>query len=341
MGYKAVPFTPKLVPLSEKMAPSMANWRHADELPGTLIVQVAPVRSGTTTGYLSSREGEFTMSSIIEVENLGKQYNEKKALNGISFDVRKGEIFGFLGPSGSGKTTTVKILTSQLLHSSGRVQVLGKDPTRTRHALFLAKIGVLTDNSGMYDRLTVYDNLVLFCRLYGVADARIQSVLEAVNLGDDRNTPVGKLSKGMKQRATLARTILHEPDILFLDEPTSALDPVNGGRIRETLREMNRGGTTIFLTTHNMAEAEELCHRVAFLNNGEISALDTPQALRLQFGNRTVTLTTKQGKQTVEQDEAGGNRVRELMISGDLLAIHSNEPTLGDIFVKLTGRGLE
>lgn len=115
----------------------------------------------------------------------------------------------------------------------------------------------------------MYDNLLLFCRLYSVEDRRIEAVLEAVNLANDKHTLVGRLSKGMKQRVTLARTTLHEPDILFLDEPTSALDPVNGSRIRETLREMNRRGTTIFLTTHNMQEAEELCHRVAFLNKGK------------------------------------------------------------------------
>ncbi|WP_410770285.1 ABC transporter ATP-binding protein [Fontibacillus sp. BL9] len=281
------------------------------------------------------------MQSIIEVENLEKLYKKKQALKKISFQVHQGEIFGFLGPSGSGKTTTVKILTSQLIHTSGKVKVLGGDPSRNRHPGFLGRIGVLTDNSGMYERLSVHDNLALFCRLYGVPERRIEAVLETVNLIDDKHTLVGKLSKGMKQRITLARTILHEPDILFLDEPTSALDPVNGGRIREALREMNSRGTTIFLTTHNMQEAEELCDRVAFLNNGEISALDTPQALRLRHGDRTITVTTRRGKRVVDQNEAGADEVRDLIRSGNLLAIHSNEPTLGDIFVKLTGRGLE
>ncbi|WP_020617329.1 ABC transporter ATP-binding protein [Paenibacillus daejeonensis] len=281
------------------------------------------------------------MQSIIEVEHLEKRYNKKQALKQISFQVRPGEIFGFLGPSGSGKTTTVKILTSQLRHSSGHVQVLGDDPNRSRHAGFLSKIGVLTDNSGLYERLSVHDNLILFCRLYGVPDRRIDEVLEAMNLSDDRHTQVGKLSKGMKQRVTLGRAILHEPAILFLDEPTSALDPVNGGRIRETLREMNRRGTTIFLTTHNMEEAEELCDRVAFLNHGEISALDTPQALRLQHGDRSITVTTAHGKQVVQPNAEGAEYIRELMRRGELLAIHSNEPTLGDIFVTLTGRGLQ
>ncbi|WP_046234736.1 ABC transporter ATP-binding protein [Paenibacillus algorifonticola] len=281
------------------------------------------------------------MESIIEVNDLEKRYKKKQALNKISFQVRQGEIFGFLGPSGSGKTTTVKILTSQLLYTSGRVKVLGIDPARSRPSEFLGKIGVLTDNSGTYERLSVYDNLALFCRLYGVPKRRIETVLDAVNLIGDKHTLVGRLSKGMKQRVTLARTILHEPDILFLDEPTSALDPVNSERIQKTLREMNRRGTTIFLTTHNMQEAEMLCDRVAFLNNGEISALDTPQALRLRYGDHSITVTTPLGKQIVQQDEVGAGFIRDLIRRGELLAIHSNEPTLGDIFVKLTGRGLE
>ncbi len=280
------------------------------------------------------------MQSIIEVEQLEKQYRRKQALRKVSFQVRQGEIFGFLGPSGSGKTTTVKILTSQLRHTSGRVSVFGTEPGRSGPE-FLSRIGVLTDNSGLYERLSVYDNLLLFCRLYGVPEPRIHTVLEAVDLAGEKETAVGKLSKGMKQRVTLARAILHEPDILFLDEPTSALDPVNSGRIRETLREMNQRGTTIFLTTHNMEEAEELCHRVAFLHNGEISALDTPQALRLQHGGRSITVTTREGKTVIEHNGAGADYIRELMSRGELLAIHSNEPTLGDIFVKLTGRGLE
>ncbi|WP_042169621.1 ABC transporter ATP-binding protein [Paenibacillus gorillae] len=281
------------------------------------------------------------MESIIEVNNLAKMYQNKQALNNLSFQVKKGEIFGFLGPSGSGKTTTVKILTSQLRYTSGRVTVLGAAPDRGRKANFLGRIGVLTDNSGLYDRLSVYDNLALFCRLYGVPESSLGGLLDTVNLSADRNTLVQQLSKGMKQRVTLVRAILHRPEILFLDEPTSALDPVNVLQIHETLRQLNRDGTTIFLTTHNMQEAEALCGRVAFLNNGEISALDTPLQLRLQHGDKTITVTTPKGPEIVGQDAAGANRINELIRSGALLAIHSNEPTLGDIFVKLTGRGLE
>jgi ABC-2 type transport system ATP-binding protein len=281
------------------------------------------------------------MENIIEVDNLEKTYKKKQALKKVSFQVRQGEIFGFLGPSGSGKTTTVKILTSQLLFTAGRVTVFGTALARNRNSQFQRRIGVLTDNSGMYDRLSVYDNLALFCRLYDVSVRTIGKLLESVNLEADKDTLVHRLSKGMKQRVTLARTILHRPEILFLDEPTSALDPVNVGHIHETLRRLNREGTTIFLTTHNMQEAETLCDRVAFLNNGEISALNTPMQLRLLHGDRTITVMTPQGKQIVGQDAEGASRIGEWMRNGELLAIHSNEPTLGNIFVKLTGRGLE
>lgn len=281
------------------------------------------------------------MECVIEVDNLAKTYKKKQALKNLSFRVRKGEIFGFLGPSGSGKTTTVKVLTSQLSYASGTATVFGSAPDRSRKADFLGRIGVLTDNSGLYERLTVHDNLALFCRLYGVPERSLGDVLAAVNLSADRNTLVQQLSKGMKQRVALARAILHRPELLFLDEPTSALDPVNRLHIHETLRRLNRGGTTIFLTTHDMQEAEALCDRVAFLNDGEISALDTPLRLRLRHGDRTITLTTPKGMEVVEQDAAGAVRIGELIRRGELLAIHSNEPTLGDIFVKLTGRGLE
>lgn len=331
-GCKVAPFAPKIAAFSLKKAHFIEKLRFS----GCFVLILESSKQATYT-----REGVIIMQSVIEVENLEKLYKNKQALKKISFQVRHGEIFGFLGPSGSGKTTTVKILTSQLLYTSGRVKVLGIDPGRSRPSEFLSKIGVLTDNSGIYERLSVYENLELFCRLYSVPERRIETVLEAVNLAENKHTQVGQLSKGMKQRVTLARTILHEPDILFLDEPTSALDPMNSGRIQETLREMNRKGTTIFLTTHNMQEAEELCDRVAFLNNGEISALDTPQALRLQYSDGSITVTTRQGKQLVQRNETGADLIKALMVSDNLLAIHSNEPTLGDIFVKLTGRGLE
>jgi len=281
------------------------------------------------------------MEPAIEVKRLERRFRSKKALDRVSFEVGRGEIFGFLGPSGSGKTTMVKILTNQLLPSAGEAIVLGKRTAGKRDPQLLRKIGIMTDNSGMYERLTVYENLALFRGLYEAPERSVADTLESVGLAEDARTTVQQLSKGMKQRVALARALLHKPDLLFLDEPTSALDPMNTALIHETLRALNRQGTTIFLTTHDMAEAESLCDRVAFLHNGELAALDTPQRLKLKHADRpTITVIATDGRYVVNNDREGADRISAWMRAGQLLSIHSNEPTLGDIFVRLTGRTL-
>ncbi|MFS0907376.1 ABC transporter ATP-binding protein [Priestia aryabhattai] len=281
------------------------------------------------------------MENIIEVRNLTKAFSNKVVLKDVNFEVKKGETFGFLGPSGSGKTTTIKILTSQLLRTTGEVNIFNLPLETQKNHDYLKKVGILTDNSTLYDRLSIYDNLLLYCNLYDVNKKRIDEVLEDVNLVKEKKTVVQKLSKGMKQRVVLARALLHKPEILFLDEPTSALDPVNTKHIYEGLRKLNKEGTTIFLTTHDMLEAEELCDRVAFLHQGKIKLLDTPQNLRLQFSKGSISLVLKGGKViTVENNEQGAKQISNYIINGELLSIHSNEPTLGDIFVQLTGSEL-
>ncbi|AJI25818.1 ABC transporter ATP-binding protein (plasmid) [Priestia megaterium] len=281
------------------------------------------------------------MENIIEVRNLTKAFSNKVVLKDINFEVRKGETFGFLGPSGSGKTTTIKILTSQLLHTKGEINIFNQPLEKQKNYYYLKRVGILTDNSTLYDRLSVYDNLLLYCKLYGVSSKRIDEVLKDVNLLKDKKTVVLKLSKGMKQRVVLARALLHKPEILFLDEPTSALDPVNTKHIYEGLKRLNREGTTIFLTTHDMSEAEELCDRVAFLDQGKIKLLDSPRNLRLKFSKGSISLTLKDGKTlTVKNDEEGGKQIYNYITNDELISIHSNEPTLGDIFVQLTGSEL-
>lgn len=280
------------------------------------------------------------MEPIIEARALTKMFGNKSALRSLDFAVHRGETFGFLGPSGSGKTTTIKILTAQLLPTSGTARVFGQDVahmTEAERYHHLSRIGILTDNSTLYDRLSVQDNLEMFCKLYQVPASRVPEALEQVNLADDRQTVVKNLSKGMKQRVTLARALLHGPEILFLDEPTSALDPGNTRRIHESLKELNRAGTTIFLSTHDMEEAETLCDRIAFLHQGIISAMDTPQLLRRRYADATITVTTTDGSYQVACDEEGARRVSETMTSGKLVSIHSNEPSLSDIFIKVTG----
>lgn len=281
------------------------------------------------------------MKNVIEVKNLTKAFSNKVVLKDVTFEVKKGETFGFLGTSGSGKTTTIKILTSQLIHTKGEINIFEEPLQKQTTKNYLKKVGILTDNSTLYERLSVYQNLLLYCKLYEVSKTRIEEVLEDVNLLNDKKTIVQKLSKGMKQRVLLARAFLHKPKILFLDEPTSALDPVNTKHIYKGLRKLNEQGTTIFLTTHDMVEAEELCDRVAFLHQGEIKLLDTPKNLRLQFSQKSISLIVGDGNSiTVENDEQGAKQISDYMKNGQLLSIHSNEPTLGDIFVQLTGSEL-
>lgn len=281
------------------------------------------------------------MENIIEVNQLMKEFGKNVALKNVSFTVKKGETFGLLGPSGSGKTTTIKILTSQLLKTSGEVKVFGEDVRNLKSPSQMKKIGILTDNSGLYERLPVYDNLIFFCRLYGVDESRIDKVLEEVDLVHERKKPIQKLSKGMKQRVTLARSILHQPSLLFLDEPTSALDPVNRKRIHKILEQLNDMGTTIFLTTHDMFEADDICDRVAFLHQGEIQLLNTPQKIRNQFAEPFITLLFNDNKtMVVDKNEEGAKKIYNYMKEGELISIHSMEPTLGDVFVQLTGRDL-
>ncbi|GLY12289.1 ABC transporter ATP-binding protein [Pseudobacillus badius] len=281
------------------------------------------------------------MENVIEVKHLVKSFENKTALKRVDFNVKKGETIGFLGPSGSGKTTIIKILTAQLHPTSGEVKVFNEPIHKLKTPAYMKKIGILTDNSGLYERLSIYDNLALYGDLYEVRKSRINEVLEAVNLLDEKKQIVQKLSKGMKQRVTLARAILHKPDLLFLDEPTSALDPVNTKYIHEGLKKLNEEGTTIFLTTHDMQEAEVLCDRVAFLHDGEIRLLDTPQSLRAREKNISISLVLKGGRTVVvKKDEEGAKAICDYIQTGELLTIHSNEPTLGDIFVRLTGRNL-
>lgn len=270
-----------------------------------------------------------------------KQFKENIAIEDVSFDVKQGEIFGLLGPSGSGKTTTIKILTGQLKSTAGSIEVLGMKPNEFQTAKFKAQIGILSDNSSLYERLTIYDNLKLFCKLYGAQLKQIDEVLAEVNLLDEKEKVVSKLSKGMKQRVLLAKALIHKPDLVFLDEPTSALDPGNVMHIHKGLQALNKAGTTIFLTTHNMDEATELCDRVAFLHNGKIQEIDNPDALRYKYSNHNFHIETMDGRKlAIENEPKNAEEIKELIASGDVKAMYTDHPTLGEIFLKLTGKEL-
>ncbi len=240
--------------------------------------------------------------SAIQVRELTRDYNGLRAVDGITFTVNAGEIFGFLGPNGAGKTTTIKVLTGQLRPTSGTAQVAGCDVVEERQCL-KPKIGVVFEHQNLYERLSARDNLVFAARLYGVPKGRVEHVLAQVGLTDRARDRLKNYSNGMKQRLLVARALLHEPEILFLDEPTRGLDPNVAREIRAIIAGLARQGVTVFLTTHYMEEADQLSSRVAIIDQGRIVAMDTPGQLKIVHG----------------EDE---------------------RTTLEDVFVKLTGRYL-
>ncbi|MFZ5915407.1 MAG: ABC transporter ATP-binding protein [Chloroflexota bacterium] len=238
----------------------------------------------------------------IDVQNLTRDYNGLRAVDHITFDVAPGEVFGFLGPNGAGKTTTIKMLTGQLRPTSGAARVAGCDVVNERQAL-KPQIGVVFEYQNLYERLSARDNLVFAARLYGVGKARVDEVLAQVGLADRARDSVKKYSNGMRQRLLIGRALLHRPQVLFLDEPTRGLDAHMARDIRAIVAGLARQGVTVFLTTHYIEEADQLCRRVAFIDQGRIVALDAPEQLKAAHGQ--------------------GERV-----------------SLEDVFVKLTGSAL-
>jgi ABC-2 type transport system ATP-binding protein len=282
------------------------------------------------------------LEHVIEVKGMQKIFGTHTAIKNVSFNVKQGEIFGFLGPSGSGKTTTVKVLTGELKQTVGDVKVLGIDSANFGTSEFKSQIGILSDNSSLYERLTIYDNLKLFCKLYRAPLKQIDVVLREVNLHDERTKTVSMLSKGMKQRVLLAKALIHNPKLVFLDEPTSALDPGNMAHIHRGLQKLNEAGTTIFLTTHNMEEATELCDRVAFLHNGELQEIDSPNSLRYKYSTHAFHVETFKGNRLVINNQPDkAEQIRELIANGEVKTMHTDNPTLGQIFLKVTGKELE
>jgi ABC-2 type transport system ATP-binding protein len=241
-----------------------------------------------------SREWDEKM---IEVKDLTKKFNGKTVLNGINFQVMNGEIFGYLGPNGAGKTTTMRIILGLLRPESGRALVFGKelgdnDDLRRR-------VGVLLENDGLYERLSAYENLKYYTQLYSISDIeeKIENLLDFVGLSDRQNDEVGKFSKGMKRRLALARSIIHDPDVLFYDEPSAGLDPEAQKMVRDLILRLAREkGRTIFLNSHDLDKVQRVCSKIAILQRGEIKAYDTVENLRGKFGKPAVELVLTDDK---------------------------------------------
>jgi len=236
--------------------------------------------------------------NIIEVKNITKKFNGKTILNEINFEVKEGEIFGFLGPNGAGKTTTMRILLGLLKPTSGRALVFGKglddnDDLRKR-------VGVLLENDGLYERLSAYENLNYFAQIYSVSDMeeKIKNLLDFVGLSDRQHDRVGEFSKGMKRRLALARSIVHDPDVLFYDEPSAGLDPEAQKMVRDLILRLAREkGRTIFLNSHDLDEVQRVCSKIAILQKGEIKAYDTVENLRVKFSKPAVEIALADGEE--------------------------------------------
>lgn len=281
------------------------------------------------------------MGDAIIVKDLVKQYGRSTAVNGISFSVSPGTIFGFLGPNGAGKTTTIKILTCQMPPTSGTAHVRGLDVTKSAIEI-KRKVGVVFETQNLYEDMTAADNLDFFRRLYEADKKVVDEVLELTGMAENKKKKVKTFSKGMKQKIMIARALVNDPEVLFLDEPTSGLDPKSSRDIRQLIMGLKNKGKTVLLTTHNMEEADALCDDLAFIYKGSIIARDTPKHLKKKYGSNVLKIETISGK-TIEQPlntESCSKAFSELSASGDILTVHSEEATLEDVFIKLTGERL-
>jgi ABC-2 type transport system ATP-binding protein len=286
----------------------------------------------------------MTQNAIV-AENLVYRYGHLTAVDDISFAVAEGEILGFLGPNGAGKTTTVRMLTGQSRPHGGRALLLGLDVARETAAV-QAQIGVCFEVANLYEQMSAIENLALFGKLYGVRDLDVDALLRRVGLDGRGRDRVAGYSKGMKQRLMVARALAHRPRILFLDEPTEGLDPVSAEAIRNLVLEERARGVTVFLTTHDMLEADRICDRVAFINQGRIAALDTPHSLKQRYGARVIEAQVQgaggalETRQIVLDKPETPEAVQALFSQEQVVTIHSREASLEDIFIRTTGRGL-
>jgi len=282
-------------------------------------------------------------AAAVEVEALERRYGDVRALDGISFSAAPGEVFGLLGPNGAGKSTTIRILTGRTRPSAGSAHVLGH-PVPAELERVRSEINLVPETPTVYLRATAKENLDLFCKLYGLPAARGDAALERVGLAKAAKRKVKTFSTGMRQRLLLARALLNDPRVLFLDEPTRGLDPQSARDLHALVAERAAAGTTIFLTTHDMTEADSLCDRVAFLADGRIAALDTPRALKLRLGGAPevdVVLDDESDLRLALDRDADAARLNELVAAGRVRTVHSREATLADVFIALAGRSLD
>lgn len=284
---------------------------------------------------------------MLKVSNLYHSYTKNKnyAVKNINFEIDKGEVFGFLGPSGAGKSTTQNILIGLLPLQEGEATIGGVS-IRKSSEKFYNQIGVSFEHPNIYKKLSGLENLEFYRKLFNVPTEEPMELLRRVGLEGAANNKAGGYSKGMLQRLVFARSMLNNPKVWFLDEPTSGLDPNTARRIKEIIKAKNEEGVTVFLTTHNMYIAEELCDRVAFINDGQIQLIDSPRNLKLKYGEKLIRVEYKENQELKSESlsmflEEDKLKLNKLINEGNIETIHSQEATLEEIFIKVTGRGLK
>jgi len=283
---------------------------------------------------------------MIDVKGLRFSYSggREPVIKGLDFSINKGEIFGFLGPSGAGKSTTQKIIIGILKNYQGSVKVMNNE-VKDMKSDYYEKIGVVFEFPNLYSKFTALENLSYFRSLYSEETEEPMRLLEMVGLEKDVRTRVSDFSKGMKMRLNFCRALLNKPELLFLDEPTSGLDPVNAKMVKDIILRKKSEGSTVFLTTHNMNVAEDLCDRVAFIVNGSISLIDSPRRLMIDRGRKSLRVEYREKQEIRLKDfELSGigynEEFLELVRNKDIERMHTQEATLEDIFIEVTGRGL-
>ncbi len=286
------------------------------------------------------------VKGMFKVENLYFKYpnNTEDVIRGISFEIKKGEIFGFLGPSGAGKSTTQKILIKILENYRGKISYNGKNILEYNND-FYEDIGVSFEMPVHFSKMTAMENIEFFLKLYK-RNADVDSLMKRVGLWESRDMMVGEFSKGMKIRLNIVRALLNKPKMLFLDEPTNGIDPANAKTLKDLIKEFRDDGGTIFVTSHIMSDIDELCDRVAFIVNGEIKEVDSPRNLKIKYGKRELKLEYKENnitkKAVFSMNDIGENQeFLNLLQTKKIETIHSGETTLEDIFIKVTGVGLK
>ncbi|HPR31350.1 MAG TPA: ABC transporter ATP-binding protein [Prolixibacteraceae bacterium] len=283
---------------------------------------------------------------MIEVKDLLFAYKGQTlpTLKNISFGISDQEIFGFLGPSGAGKSTTQKVLTGVLKNYAGSVMLMGREVNNISRK-FYENIGVAFEFPNLYLKFTALENLELFASFYQCEKHDPEELLHRVGLWEDRNLKVEAFSKGMRMRLNFIRSVLHKPRLLFLDEPTAGLDPVNARMMKDFILELRNSGTTVFLTTHNMSDADELCDRLAFMIEGQLPIIDSPEKLKLQHGKKSLKVRYRmngqpQTKEFGLMDLGSNSEFQNIIRSAEIETIHTQEATLEDIFIKVTGKQL-